>query len=73
MRPGDVLSAARHYLRSHPEEFSRVIRNAIGMRFGVPLASFRWLTEKSMTAGSVARSSSLGEGPYGDACLDRLR
>jgi hypothetical protein len=43
MRPGDVLSAARHYLRSNPEEFSRVIRNAMGMRFGVPLASFRWL------------------------------
>jgi hypothetical protein len=46
MRPGDVLSAARNYLRSNPEEFSRVIRNAIGMRFGVPLASFRWLAEK---------------------------
>src|SRR5690349_230684 len=43
MRPGDVLSAARHYLRSHPEEFSRIVRNAMGMRFGVPLASFRWL------------------------------
>jgi hypothetical protein len=46
MRPGDVLSAARHYLRSHPEEFSRVLRNAIGMRFGVPLASFRWLASQ---------------------------
>jgi hypothetical protein len=46
MRPGDVLSAARHYLQSHPEEFSRVIRNAMGMRFGVPLASFRWLAEQ---------------------------
>ena len=43
MRPGDVLSAARHYLQSHPEELSRLIRNAIGMRFGVPLAAFRWL------------------------------
>lgn len=43
MRPGDVLTAARRYLRRHPEEFSRVIRNAIGMRFGVPLAAFRWL------------------------------
>lgn len=46
MRPGDVLSAARHYLRTHPEELSRVLRNAIGMRFGVPLASFRWLADQ---------------------------
>ncbi|EDM74427.1 hypothetical protein PPSIR1_27838 [Plesiocystis pacifica SIR-1] len=43
MRPADALAAARHYLRSHPEEFSRIIRNAIGMRVGVPLAAFRWL------------------------------
>lgn len=46
MRPADVLTAARSYLRSHPEEFSRVIRNAIGMRFGLPLASFRWIASQ---------------------------
>ncbi len=43
MRPADALSAARRYLRRHPEEFSRIIRNAIGMRLGVPLSAFRWL------------------------------
>ena len=43
MRPADVFNAARQYLRKHPEEFSRIVRNAIGLRFGVPLASFRWL------------------------------
>jgi hypothetical protein len=43
MRPGDVLTAARRYLRRHPEEFSRVVRNAMGLRLGVPLAAFRWL------------------------------
>ena len=53
MRPADVLTAARHYLRKHPEELSRVLRNAIGMRFGVPLAAFRWL------AGQVADPESV--------------
>ena len=46
MRPGDVVNAARHYLREHPEEFSRVFRNALGLRFGVPLAAFRWLADQ---------------------------
>jgi hypothetical protein len=46
MRPSDALAAARNYLRSHPEELSRVVRNAIGMRFGLPLASFRWVASQ---------------------------
>jgi len=53
MRPGDVLNAARHYLRQHPEEFSRVIRNALGLRFGVPLAAFRWLADQLADSDSV--------------------
>jgi hypothetical protein len=43
MRPGNILNAARSYLRRHPEEISRAVRNAMGMRLGVPLAAFRWL------------------------------
>ncbi|NVB37151.1 hypothetical protein G6O69_04865 [Pseudenhygromyxa sp. WMMC2535] len=50
MRPGDALSAARQYLRRNPEELSRILRNAIGMRLGVPLGAFRWL------AGELADS-----------------
>jgi hypothetical protein len=53
MRPGDVLTAARRYLRSHPEEFSRVVRNAIGMRVGVPLAAFRWLAAELASSDKV--------------------
>ena len=53
MRPGDVLNAARGYLSRNPEEFSRVIRNAIGMRFGVPLAAFRWLATELADADAV--------------------
>lgn len=53
MRPGDLLTATRRYLRSHPEEFSRVIRNAMGLRFGVPLAAFRWLAAQLADSDKV--------------------
>lgn len=38
-----ILEAATSYLRSHPEELGRVLRNALGLRFGVPIAGLRWL------------------------------
>ena len=31
------------YLKNHPEELVRVAKNAVGMRFGVPLDALRWL------------------------------
>ncbi|MEM6991545.1 MAG: hypothetical protein AAF721_13635 [Myxococcota bacterium] len=38
-----VLQAVTSYLRNHPEELSRIVRNAMGLRFGVPIAGLRWL------------------------------
>lgn len=38
-----VLEAATSYVRRHPEELLRVVKNAIGMRFGVPIVALRWL------------------------------
>jgi hypothetical protein len=38
-----VLQAASAYLRSHPQEVTRMFRNAMGLRFGVPIAGLRWL------------------------------
>ncbi len=38
-----LLEAATSYLRSHPEEVVRVLRNALGLRFGVPIAGLRFL------------------------------
>lgn len=43
LSPLSALRAASRYLRQHPEEISRAVRNAVGMRFGVPLAAFRYL------------------------------
>ena len=38
-----AIEAATQYLRTHPDEISRFIRGGFGLRFGVPLAAFRWL------------------------------
>lgn len=38
-----LLEAATAYLRSHPEELLRILRNAIGLRFGVPIAALRYM------------------------------
>ncbi|HET9958867.1 MAG TPA: hypothetical protein VFQ61_30455 [Polyangiaceae bacterium] len=42
-----VLEAAFAYVRQHPEEVIRVLRNAAGLRFGVPMAALRWLAGKA--------------------------
>lgn len=46
LRPGDIFDAASRYLRGHPEELARIVRSSFGLRFGVPLAAFRWMMEQ---------------------------
>lgn len=43
MRAKALLEAAAGYLKRHPEELVRTLRNAPSFRFGVPLDAFRWL------------------------------
>ncbi len=38
-----VVEAAVSYLRQHPEELLRALRNAVAFRFGLPIAALRWL------------------------------
>jgi hypothetical protein len=42
-----VLQATVSYLRSHPEEILRLLRNALGLRLGVPIAGLQWLAGRS--------------------------
>jgi len=41
-----LVEALGAYLRQHPEELLRVLRNAIGLRFGVPIAGLRFLARR---------------------------
>lgn len=40
-----ILDAAAGYLQRNPEEVGRFVRSSLGLRFGVPIAAFRWLIE----------------------------
>lgn len=48
-----AIDAARSYLRAHPEELGRAVRNALGLRFGVPLVALRWLAHQAEKSGKV--------------------
>lgn len=51
--PVSAVRAASRYLRQHPEEIGRALRNAVGMRVGVPLAAFRWIAEAAIDKEKV--------------------
>jgi hypothetical protein len=38
-----MVGAVGGYLKRHPEELLRALRNALGLRFGVPIDALRWL------------------------------
>ena len=38
-----IVGRVVSYLKDHPEELWRLLRNALAMRFGVPLSALRWL------------------------------
>ncbi len=46
VRPLAILGAAGGYLKQHPEEVLRVARNAMSLRFGLPIAALRWLASE---------------------------
>jgi hypothetical protein len=43
-----IAGAVGSYLKDHPEELLRVLRNALALRFGVPIAALRWLAIKGV-------------------------
>lgn len=49
-----MVDAARRYLARHPEELTRAMRNAFGLRVGVPLAALRWLGAQLEAQGTVS-------------------
>lgn len=48
-----ILNAAKEYLKQHPEEIARAVKGALGLRFGVPLDSLRYLAREFAPGGKV--------------------
>lgn len=49
-----AFSAAGDYLRRNPREISRVVRNFMGLRAGVPVDALRWLMEQAAKGGKIS-------------------
>ncbi|MBC7170791.1 MAG: hypothetical protein H5U40_00100 [Polyangiaceae bacterium] len=48
-----ALESAREYLRRNPDEFGRAVRNAMGLRVGVPIVALRWLARQAEKPGKL--------------------
>ncbi len=47
MMTQELLQRACSYLVEHPEELARIVRNAVELRFGIPLAALRWAASQA--------------------------
>ncbi len=48
-----AIDAARSYLKRNPFEVARVVRSAVGLRFGLPLDAMRWLADQVSSPGKL--------------------
>jgi len=59
-----VIEAAFGYLKAHPEELGRVLKNAVGFRFGLPIAALRWIAGRA-PSGKAPRDLEIAARPPG--------
>lgn len=50
---GPVLEATFSYLKEHPEELLRGLRNALALRFGIPIDALRWIAGRANGSGAA--------------------
>jgi hypothetical protein len=53
MKAQVALDAAREYLRRNPDELGRAVRNALGLRVGVPIVALRWIARQAEKPGKL--------------------
>src|SRR5688500_2042740 len=60
-----ILSAARDYLRDHPEEILRALKGILGLRMGVPLDALRYLARELAGGKKAPKDVVLDPAPPG--------
>src|SRR5580704_6684944 len=58
-----LLSAAVDYLRRNPDELVRAAVNAVGLRFGVPIAGLRWLSSQAKLPRKAPQDIEIASSP----------
>ena len=61
-KPRAMLKAAVGYVRKNPDEVVRAAVNATGLRFGIPLASFRWFAAQ-LTGAKAPKDVEISSAP----------
>lgn len=60
-----ILSAAKSYLKEHPEELVRALRGALGLRVGVPLDALRYFARELTGGNKTPRDIEIDSAPPG--------
>lgn len=60
-----IVSAAKDYLREHPEEIVRALKGVLGLRFGVPLDALRYLAREMTGGKKMPKDIELDSAPPG--------
>lgn len=60
-----ILSAAKSYLKEHPEELVRALRGALGLRVGVPLDALRYFARELTGGNKMPRDIEIDSAPPG--------
>jgi hypothetical protein len=61
--PRALLSAAVGYVRNNPDEIVKAAVNAVGLRFGIPLAALRYLTSQAPMGKKAPKDIEIGSSP----------
>lgn len=60
-----IFSAAKNYLKEHPEEIVRALKGAFGLRVGVPLDALRYLARELTGSKKAPRDIEIDSAPPG--------
>lgn len=60
-----LLSAAKLYLKQHPEEIVRAVKGALGLRVGVPLDAFRYFARELAGGSKMPKDIEIDSAPPG--------
>jgi hypothetical protein len=58
-----LLSASVDYVRRNPDELVRAAVNAVGLRFGVPIAGLRWLSSQAKLPRKAPQDIEIASSP----------
>ena len=63
--PKSALVAGIRYLRRHPDEILRYLRNVPRLRFGIPIVALQWLAKELESASSGPKDIEIRPSPPG--------